>query len=139
LADCPKGSVGWGEYRSGAAEPVDDPFFLLFGGLEIRGSALAIKIGKDQFKHVLERHAFWSTAERSSKFLPGVQIGALIKAAASTTPTAARRGKLQWVVDAGREIGIDRVTGRTTSVYTVITNRSGKLITAHPGIPLVSP
>jgi hypothetical protein len=37
--------------------------------------------------------------------------------------------------DAGRSIGIDRVTGQQTSVMTVITRPNGELVTAFPGRP----
>ena len=37
------------------------------------------------------------------------------------------------VVDAGREIGVDRVSGQATSWYTVITNKTGEVVTMHPG------
>jgi len=43
LADCPRGSEGWHQYRSGAAVATDGPLFLLFGGLEyraVKGTAL---------------------------------------------------------------------------------------------------
>ncbi len=44
-------------------------------------------------------------------------------------------GNYQRIVNAGRIIGVDRVTGKPTSVYTIITNAAGDLITAFPGTP----
>lgn len=44
-------------------------------------------------------------------------------------------GNFARVVDAGRDIGFDKVTGKSTSVYTVITNSEGKLVTSFPGKP----
>ncbi|MBK7986250.1 MAG: hypothetical protein IPK11_04885 [Ignavibacteria bacterium] len=44
-------------------------------------------------------------------------------------------GNFSRVVNAGRNIGIDRATGNLTSIYTIITNGQGNLITALPGIP----
>lgn len=45
-------------------------------------------------------------------------------------------GRLAYTVDAGRTIGIDRTTGVGTSIYTVITDATGNLITAFPGLPV---
>jgi hypothetical protein len=44
-------------------------------------------------------------------------------------------GNFARIVDAGKVIGIDRATGQSTTVYTVITNSAGKLVTAFPGRP----
>src|SRR6185312_7557880 len=41
----------------------------------------------------------------------------------------------QRVVDAGRDIGIDRATGKPTPFYTVITNAWNELKTMFPGSP----
>jgi hypothetical protein len=38
-------------------------------------------------------------------------------------------------VDAKRIIGTDVITGNSKSFYTVVTDRSGNLVTAHPGLP----
>jgi hypothetical protein len=45
------------------------------------------------------------------------------------------KGNFSRVVNAGRNIGIDRVTGNPTSIYTIITDGQGNLITAFAGIP----
>jgi hypothetical protein len=39
------------------------------------------------------------------------------------------------IVDAGYDIGIDVMTGKPTSIFTIITNDAGKLITSFPGVP----
>ncbi len=39
------------------------------------------------------------------------------------------------IVDAGRNIGTDVVTGKSTSTYTVITRPSGEIVTTFPGQP----
>ena len=44
-------------------------------------------------------------------------------------------GNFSRIVDAGREIGIDRLTGQPTSIYTIITNIRSELVTAFPGMP----
>jgi hypothetical protein len=48
-------------------------------------------------------------------------------------PAVGKHGNLVRVVNAGRIIGTDRVTGQPTSVYTVVTDRVGNLITLFPG------
>jgi hypothetical protein len=44
-------------------------------------------------------------------------------------------GNFERIVVAGKIIGIDAMTGRPTTVFTIITNKAGDLITAFPGIP----
>jgi len=78
LADCPEGSAGHREYRSGAIESagLDDPIFMLFGGLEIRGAkaaaaglGTAIAQGHAFAKHVLVRGEFQGLGIRTTKQL----------------------------------------------------------------------
>lgn len=70
-----------------------------------------------------------------SLFNAGEDITGLINAAENVTPVQQANGNLQRVVDAGRPIGIDRVTGQPTNIYTVITTTAGNLVTAFPGLP----
>jgi hypothetical protein len=44
-------------------------------------------------------------------------------------------GNILRTVNAGRTIGLDAITGKPTSIYSVITNPNGNLITAFPGLP----
>ncbi len=44
-------------------------------------------------------------------------------------------GNLQITVAADHIVGLDKVTGMATNVYTVIVSPSGNLITAFPGVP----
>ena len=37
-------------------------------------------------------------------------------------------------VDLGREVGIDKFSGKPTSMITVLTDRYGNLVTATPGL-----
>jgi RHS repeat-associated protein len=70
-----------------------------------------------------------------SLFGAGEDVGALIQAANSTPAVAQAGGNFERIVDAGRIIGTDRATGAATSIYTVITDSSGNMITAFPGKP----
>jgi len=98
-------------------------------------AAVPIKIGGRGWAHVLDRHVIGGVLSKGkSLFAAGEDVQALIKAAESVTPTASRRYFVR-VVDAGRIIGTDRATGTATSMYTVVTDASGELITAHPGLP----
>jgi len=38
-------------------------------------------------------------------------------------------------VDAGKIIGVDAITGQETSIFTIITNKAGELVTSFPGRP----
>ncbi len=101
----------------------------------VPGGRQGITIGRKAVSHIVRKHGAQSLARNSSKFGRGVNIEKLVQAAEDVTPTVAANGNLVRVVDAGSEIGVDRATGQATSVYTVVTDPNGKLITAHPGGP----
>jgi hypothetical protein len=44
-------------------------------------------------------------------------------------------GNFVRTFDAGRIIGIDRVTGQSSSTVTIITRANGNLVTMFPGAP----
>lgn len=100
------------------------------------GAESAITITERGLLHVVERHtvAGASTAGRSV-FLESENVVNLIGQAARNPAVQQAGGNFARVVDAGRVIGIDRATGTATSVYTVITDSAGNLVTAFPGIP----
>lgn len=68
-----------------------------------------------------------------SLFNAGEDIRGLLQAGENVNPVQQLGGNFQRVIDAGREIGIDRLTGTATQVYTVITNAAGYVVTAFPG------
>ena len=57
----------------------------------------------------------------------------LARGANKSKPVVQANGNLRRVVDAGREIGIDRATNSATSTYTAITNKLHELVTMFPG------
>jgi len=96
----------------------------------------AISITPKGLNHVLDRHVPGGVgAAGKSLFNAGEDITALIKAAENVTPVQQANGNWQRIIDAGRPIGIDRVTGQPTNIYTVITTTAGNLVTAFPGLP----
>ena len=96
----------------------------------------AIKITEAGLEHALERHSVGGAAMLGkSVFHAGENIAELVKAAETVAPVRQAGGNFERVVQAGRIIGTDRGTGAPTSVYTVITNGAGELITAFPGRP----
>ena len=70
-----------------------------------------------------------------SKFFDGEDIVGLITRGTQQPMVRQRNGNFARVWDVGRPIGIDRATGKPTSIMTVITNPSGELVTAFPGRP----
>jgi len=100
------------------------------------GAAAGINITGGGLAHVLERHAVGgaNTAGKSI-FSAGENISRLIRDVSSAARVQQSGGNFARVTDAGRAIGIDRATGRPTSIYTVITNAAEDLITAFPGRP----
>ena len=59
----------------------------------------------------------------------------LIQNATHMPVTIQSGGNILRTVNAGRTIGFDAITGKSTSIYSVITNPNGSLITAFPGLP----
>jgi hypothetical protein len=99
-------------------------------------SAARIKVSRNRLHHVLERHAFDGyEADGESIFYPVDDIAGLIQKAALARAELQRNGNCQRIIDAGRAIGVDRATNKATSIYTVITDTSGNLVTAFPGRP----
>jgi hypothetical protein len=70
-----------------------------------------------------------------SIFHGGEDVVSLVKAAEGVVAKQQTGGNFQRIVDAGRSIGIDRATGQPTSIYTVITDKAGHLVTTFPGLP----
>jgi len=95
-----------------------------------------IQITSSSWRHIVDRHTVGGSMNAGkSTFSQGEDISGLIKGAELLAPAKQARGNMQRVFDAGRTIGIDRSTGKQTSVYSVITTESGKLVTAFPGLP----
>jgi RHS repeat-associated protein len=96
----------------------------------------AINITAKGRAHVVDRHTVGGSQNAGkSHFSPGENIDSLIQQSQAIPAVRQTGGNFERVVDAGRPIGIDRVTGQPTSIYTVITNAQDDLITAFPGVP----
>ncbi len=101
------------------------------------GPGQKIKISQNSYQHIVDGHtAGGLESQGNSIFNQGEDIRGLIVQAENVDPTKQSFGNnYERIVDAGRPIGIDRVTGQPTSIYTVITDGSGNLVTAFPGVP----
>ena len=140
--------------RGGLSIDLTDPFFyidLLPWGRGVKGAAFlagalkglsaggraALAVTERGLAHVLARHVTGGalTAGKSVFYGGAKEVRQLIDAAGRVSPTQQPGGRLGWIVDAGRDIGIDRTTGLPTSQYTVISDHVGALITAFPGVP----
>jgi hypothetical protein len=86
--------------------------------------------------HVEARHMVRGaeTAGRSV-FNEGEDVLGLILNASGQAAREQAGGNFVRIMDAGRNIGVDRATDEATSIYTVITNNADELITAFPGRP----
>jgi RHS repeat-associated protein len=95
-----------------------------------------INVTEDGFIHVMQRHYPRSGMFLGkSKFTISVrEIVDMIKNSAQVPKVLQRGGNFQRVVDAGRIIGVDAITGEATSKFTIITNKAGDLITSFPGL-----
>ncbi len=92
-----------------------------------------IKVTWKGLLHVLGSHT--GGAAGKSFFEDSAAIPGLVKAAESATPIPSIGGKFVRTVDAGRVIGKDITIGQPTSIYTVVTDAKGELVTAFPGNP----
>jgi len=100
------------------------------------GAQQAINIGERGLAYVLARH-FPGGAQTAGKslFNAGETVRGLVRAAESVAPVRQLGGNFQRIVEAGRVVGADRATNLPTSIYTVITDAAGNLVTMFPGIP----
>jgi len=95
-----------------------------------------ITITNRQLKnHVIYRHGPYSKFDYASKFNNTDDIRTLVHNAEHLPAQLQPNGKYLRIADAGRNIGMDRLTKQQTSIYTVITDKNGKLITTYPGRP----
>lgn len=99
-------------------------------------SVTVINISPSALQHITDRHTVGGVNNAGkSVFFNSENLTRLITDAGRYTPVQQANGNMQRVIDAGHNIGIDRVTGNPTSRYTVITDQSNSLITAFPGLP----
>jgi RHS repeat-associated protein len=98
----------------------------------------AIEVTESGLNHTLERHTVNGIEKfaEKSKFNKADEVLDLLQQATQMPISKQPNGNFARVVDAGRSIGFDKVTKQQTSIYTVITNSEGKLVTAFPGKPL---
>lgn len=121
VANCDYGQVAWGVAG-----------LIPIGGWE----KSTIKIGFQGLKHVMERHVAGGVVDAGkSMFTSSTDMLNLVKRAESAPGYLAGNGNYVRIANAGRSVGIDRTTGKSTSVYTVVTDPLGNLITAYPGRP----
>jgi RHS repeat-associated protein len=130
--------------NDGRIEPTPGPIgfliLLLVGGAPALAEDVAeeatageINVLNRGLLHTVENHGI--AAAGKSTFSAGENLVTLVKSATKLTPTLQANGRLQFVVDAGRAIGVDRNSGLPTSIYTVITDAARNLVTAFPGTP----
>jgi hypothetical protein len=95
-----------------------------------------IDIPSQRLQHVLDRHVPGGAQSiGASAFLAEEDVVGLIHRAEAAIPVMQPNGRFARIVDAGRIIGIERITHNPTSVYTVIVDHLGDLVTAFPGLP----
>lgn len=92
-----------------------------------------IEVTKGALQHITDRHTIrGTTTAGKSIFNAGEDIQALINNAELIVPVAQSDGRCQRILNYGRMIGTDGITGRQISTYMVITTQSGVLVTAYP-------
>ncbi|GAA4349200.1 hypothetical protein GCM10023165_35770 [Variovorax defluvii] len=112
----------------GIADAAKETTLLLNGPIRMTEKGMA---------HVVERHTVNDIAKFAdkSKFNEAENLSTLISSGTHQQMVQQANGNFARTWDAGRSIGIDRVTGQQTSVMTVITRPNGELVTAFPGRP----
>lgn len=97
--------------------------------------ATAITITAGGLQHVMDRHvAGGAQSANKSLFDDASAVSGLISKASGVTAVASGPN-MKYEAAAGGNIGLDRKTGKPTSLYTVITKKNGDLVTAFPGRP----
>jgi RHS repeat-associated protein len=103
----------------------------------VPGGGKAVSLGGKGLSHIMARHlAGGAESAGKSIFHKADELSRLATEALSVPAVPSGRNFAR-VVDAGREIGLDRVTGQATSWYTVITNKAGDVVTMHPGKAII--
>jgi hypothetical protein len=127
--------VGSGKAARMGMGLVDDASKLRKAGKVVRSTP--INISERGLNHVLERHTAGGAKSAGKSIFNGSEdVVSLIQEAERVSPVQqGTRKTFERVVDAGREIGVDRTSNSPTSIYTVITNEAGELVTAFPGLP----
>jgi hypothetical protein len=122
--------------RADIIEPTSASPFIFFGGIQ-KQSAGAITVGSKRLAHIIERHTEGGLKSAGkSIFSAGEDLVGLVTGAEGVQAVKQAVGRnFERVVDAGRAIGVDRATGQSTSIYTVITNIRNELVTMFPGTP----
>jgi RHS repeat-associated protein len=97
-----------------------------------------IDVTESGLKHAIDRHTVNGIEKFAgkSKFNNADEVLDLVQQSTQMPMVKQAYGNFARVVDAGRSIGFDKVTQQQTSIYTVITNAEGKLVTAFPGKPV---
>lgn len=88
--------------------------------------------------HVKPLHTSAGAEKYTNKsvFNDDVDLKVLVeKSNTATVVIDVAQGKIARIVDAGHNIGIDRDTGKQTSIYTVIADKNDNFKTMHPGLP----
>jgi RHS repeat-associated protein len=137
LIDLPSGLIAGGFVKVLGGRLVAEAGII--GGEAATSSAASseIRLTGKGLQHVFERHVASEAGSVVGKsvFAENVTITRLIADADGVAPVLQANGNLARTVNAGRTIGIDRLTGSATSTYTVITRATGELVTAFPGTP----
>ena len=97
-------------------------------------AAVSLRLTKGTERHIREQHFPGGRQTRGkSVFLEGIDLEALLAAAASAKPRRQANGRDKRVVDAGKPVGTDGRTRRLVKTYVVISEPDGLVITAYPG------
>ena len=95
--------------------------------------------GSKQLKWIMDKHGpnqLSKYADKSKFFISSQdELQTLIQNSTHMRPMVQANGNILRTVDVGRTIGFDVTMGKSTSIYSVITNPNGNLITAFPGLP----
>lgn len=122
--------------------PLDDiPFYLLARASEISrfGKSAPFRekllVVAERMQHIEANHGWRNLSLPKSLFFPHVDKRELIRLAEGRPKIPQKGRKFAQIAAAKDFVGLDCTTGLPTKVYSVISEASGKVITAHPGLP----
>ena len=92
-----------------------------------------IIITQKGIQHVADRHI--NPASFASQFNKDINLGKVIKEGTQHPMVKQPNGNFVRIYDTGKNVGIDRYTGKQSSFVTIVTNKKNELVTMHAGKP----
>lgn len=85
--------------------------------------------------HIRQRHDWVALSLPRSLFFPGIDVDDLVNKARRLPKQLQNNGNFIRIAEADHYVGLDKMTGFPTKIYTVVTDALENTVTTHPGLP----